>query len=46
MVVREWLHMQQPDLYDEGIFKLVPKFGQIHHCATSDDTSVQWVGYN
>jgi hypothetical protein len=44
MAAREWLHMQQPDLYDEGIVNLVPKFAYIHHCATSDDTPVWWVG--
>ena len=38
MTFREWLQIQQPDLYGEGIFKLVPKFGQIHRCAASDDT--------
>jgi hypothetical protein len=25
MAVREWLKMQQPDLYRDGIFKLVQK---------------------
>ena len=46
MAVREWLRTQQPDLYDEGTVKLVPEFGQIHHCAACDDTSVHWVGYS
>jgi len=46
MAVREWLQMQQPDLYDKGIVKLVPEFGQIYLCAACDHTSVHWVGYS
>jgi hypothetical protein len=26
MAVREWLRMQEPDFYPDGIFKLVPRW--------------------
>lgn len=30
IVIREWLRMQEPDIYSDRIFKLVSRIGQRH----------------
>jgi hypothetical protein len=33
MAIREWLQMQQPDFYCNGIFNLMPRRDKMHQCA-------------
>jgi hypothetical protein len=45
--IREWLRMQVPDFYRDGIFKLVPRWDKYINVpgdfVESNDTSVEYV---
>jgi hypothetical protein len=45
MAVGDWLRMQEPDFYSDGIFKLVPRWDNASMCSgimmKNNDTSAE-----